>query len=215
MSATSTPATAGIRVGVDVGGTNTDAVVMREQQVLGSAKHPTTSDVTSGIVGAVQAALADANNNASANSASTPSTNTAASPDCTPAERPLLRAEDVTALMLGTTHFINAVVQRRQLVRVGILRLCSAATRAIPPLSDFPADLAAVIRGPIFLLRGGCDFDGSALSEVSHAEVHAAACALMDADVHEVVVCAVFAPVRSAHEDAVAEMLRQCFAECG
>ena len=34
-----------IRVGVDVGGTNTDAVVMRGQKFLGGAKRPTTQDI--------------------------------------------------------------------------------------------------------------------------------------------------------------------------
>ena len=41
---------AGIRVGVDVGGTNTDAVVMAGRRLLGWAKTPTTADVTGGIV---------------------------------------------------------------------------------------------------------------------------------------------------------------------
>ena len=48
---------AGIRVGVDVGGTNTDAVVMAGRRLLGWAKTPTTADVTGGIVSGVREAL--------------------------------------------------------------------------------------------------------------------------------------------------------------
>ena len=44
-------------IGVDVGGTNTDAVVLRKKEVLCSAKVPTTEDVTSGISEAIQSAL--------------------------------------------------------------------------------------------------------------------------------------------------------------
>ena len=36
------------RIGIDVGGTNTDAVLVEEIAVLGSYKTPTTSDVTTG-----------------------------------------------------------------------------------------------------------------------------------------------------------------------
>ena len=46
-----------IRIGVDVGGTNTDAVVMRTEDFLGGAKSPTTKDILSGVENAIKAAL--------------------------------------------------------------------------------------------------------------------------------------------------------------
>ena len=46
-----------VHVGVDVGGTNTDAVVLRADSVIGWAKHVTTADVTTGVGQAVRAAL--------------------------------------------------------------------------------------------------------------------------------------------------------------
>jgi N-methylhydantoinase A/oxoprolinase/acetone carboxylase beta subunit len=48
---------ASVRVGVDVGGTNTDAVVMDGRDLLGWAKTPTTADVTGGFVASVREAL--------------------------------------------------------------------------------------------------------------------------------------------------------------
>src|SRR6266481_7154220 len=42
------------RIGIDVGGTNTDAVLMDGERVLGEVKTPTTADVTSGIVTALR-----------------------------------------------------------------------------------------------------------------------------------------------------------------
>ena len=41
------------RIGVDVGGTNTDAVVMQGDKILSGVKSPTTEDVMSGVVDAV------------------------------------------------------------------------------------------------------------------------------------------------------------------
>lgn len=47
-----------IRIGVDVGGTNTDAVVMDGQRVLAWSKTTTTPDATNGLVAAAREALA-------------------------------------------------------------------------------------------------------------------------------------------------------------
>ncbi len=44
-----------IRMGVDVGGTNTDAVVMDGAKVLAGVKAATTADVMSGVVAALEA----------------------------------------------------------------------------------------------------------------------------------------------------------------
>ena len=49
-----------MKIGVDVGGTNTDAVVLGANGVLGWRKTPTTADVYSGIVAAITQAIADA-----------------------------------------------------------------------------------------------------------------------------------------------------------
>ena len=78
-----------IRIGIDVGGTNTDAVVMDGTKVLAGVKSATTSDVMTGVVNALKAVL-DASG---------------------------LDAGAVDVVMIGTTHFTNAVVQRRDLAQ--------------------------------------------------------------------------------------------------
>ena len=42
-----------IRIGIDVGGTNTDAVIMNGSAVLAGVKAPTTADVMSGVIEAL------------------------------------------------------------------------------------------------------------------------------------------------------------------
>ena len=49
-----------VLIGVDVGGTNTDAVVMEHEQVLGWHKAQTTDDVMSGVLRAIDGALLNA-----------------------------------------------------------------------------------------------------------------------------------------------------------
>ncbi len=47
-----------MRIGIDVGGTNTDAVLMNGLDVLGWRKTPTTPDVGSGIIKVLRELLA-------------------------------------------------------------------------------------------------------------------------------------------------------------
>ena len=51
-----------VHIGVDVGGTNTDAVVLKGSEVIGWAKEFTTQDVTSGVTRAITTALKNATN---------------------------------------------------------------------------------------------------------------------------------------------------------
>ena len=76
-----------IRIGIDVGGTNTDAVLMDGSNVLAGVKAPTSPDVMVGVVEALRKVLAAAGTG----------------------------ADKVDVVMIGTTHFTNAVVQRRDL----------------------------------------------------------------------------------------------------
>jgi len=65
---------------------------------------------------------------------------------------------------LGTTHAVNAIVQRRGLRRVAVLRIGAPGTLAVPPCTGWPADLVAAIVGSEFVARGGVEIDGRALS---------------------------------------------------
>src|SRR5712671_4637533 len=105
------------RIGIDVGGTNTDAVLLDGDKVVFAVKRPTTQDVTSGILDALKALRAD------------------------PAAR-----GPVDAVVIGTTHFINAVVQRRNLMKVAAIRIGMPASASLPPFCDWPQDLAAGVR---------------------------------------------------------------------
>ena len=48
-----------MRIGVDVGGTNTDAVLMDGTTVISSTKTPTTANVSEGIAKALRTVIAD------------------------------------------------------------------------------------------------------------------------------------------------------------
>jgi len=62
------------------------------------------------------------------------------------AVRQVISDIEVTAIMVGTTHFVNALLQRRGLAKVCTLRLCGPATRAIPPMANWPQDLKDAVK---------------------------------------------------------------------
>src|SRR6478752_7511040 len=125
-----------IRIGIDVGGTNTDAVVMDGTQVIAGVKSATTSDVMSGVVNALKDVL----------------------------EASRMDAGAVDVVMIGTTHFTNAVVQRRDLAQTAAVRLGLPATASLPPMVDWPEDLKTAIGNHGYLAHGGNEFDGRPIS---------------------------------------------------
>ena len=169
-----------LRIGVDVGGTNTDAVLLDERDVLGWAKRPTSPDVTLGIREALSTLLAAR----------------------------LAPASQVRAVMVGTTHFTNAVIVRRGLARTAILRLCLPACQSLPPLVDWPDDLRQAIGTKILLLHGGYEFDGTPIESLRADEIDHAIAALRHAGIEAAAVAGVFSPVDDAQERHVAASLQ-------
>lgn len=170
-----------LRVGVDVGGTNTDAAVMDGPRLLGACKSPTTPDVTGGIVASVQAALAAAR----------------------------LPAAALRAVMIGTTHFTNALVERQRLAPVAVVRLALPATTGVLPFADWPADLRLAIGDHVYLVGGGHEYDGRVLTRLDEAELVKVAHDMKRRGLTQAALVGVFAPVNPAAELRAAEILRQ------
>lgn len=170
-----------MRLGIDVGGTNTDAVLVAGRTVLAGAKRPTTADVSSGIVSATRAVLDAADVSAAA----------------------------IKGVMIGTTHFVNALVERKGLLEVGVLRLAGASGEALPPMSGWPADLKRCIGGMSFQLPGGYEFDGQENTAFDESAIRDAARKLRDAGLESVAISCVFAPINRSMEQRAATLLKQ------
>ena len=178
------------RIGIDVGGTNTDAVLLEDSRVVHAVKTPTTADVTSGVTEALHRLL-DATVNPAVSGAMSTAT----------------RAID--AVMIGTTHFTNAVVQRRDLSRVGAIRIGLPSGASLEPFVDWPEDLAALVRGEVVMLEGGHEFDGRPLVPFDSAGMRAAARRIRAAGLTSVGIASVFSPLNSACETEAAAILRE------
>jgi N-methylhydantoinase A/oxoprolinase/acetone carboxylase beta subunit len=170
-----------LRLGIDVGGTNTDAVLLDQADaLLAKAKVPTTSDVTSGIAAVIEAVVG----------------------------RATVNRAGITRAMLGTTQATNAILERRGLRRVAVLRLGAPATLAIRPLFGWPEDLKRAVSVGEAVVQGGIEFDGRELSRFDPDGV-ARFLASVEDRAQAVAITSVFAPVSAEHELAAEEVVRK------
>jgi N-methylhydantoinase A/oxoprolinase/acetone carboxylase beta subunit len=167
------------RIGIDVGGTNTDAVLMAGPTVLAKLKTPTTADVTGGITTAMRHILDES--------------------QTAPA--------DVSGVMIGTTHFTNAIVERRSLAPTAIVRVALPAGLDIPPMTDWPGDIGDALGRHVYMVHGGNEFDGREIAPLDPAEIAGVAVSLAERGITAISVSAPFSPVTSEMEQRTAALL--------
>lgn len=170
-----------LRLGIDVGGTNTDAVLITGGRVLGWHKAGTSSDVTGGIEAAIRGVLGTAGADPSR----------------------------VAAVMLGTTHFTNALVEARRLTPTAVLRIGLPATAGIPPMTDWPEALEGALPHEIFLCHGGSEVDGRPIVPLDEEELRSVARQVDRRRLRSVAIASVFSPVDPFPEDRAAAIVRE------
>jgi N-methylhydantoinase A/oxoprolinase/acetone carboxylase beta subunit len=168
------------RIGIDVGGTNTDAVLIDGEKVVSAIKFPTTADVMQGVVNAIGHVV-----------------------KAQPAG-----ASPVDAVMIGTTHFTNAVVERARLERVAAIRIAMPAGASLPPMIDWPDDLRESVDPLSFMVHGGHEYDGRPLVPLARDEIRDAAMKIRDAGITSVGITALFSPLTAECELEAAEIVR-------
>ncbi|MFI6097783.1 hydantoinase/oxoprolinase N-terminal domain-containing protein [Lentzea sp. NPDC051213] len=166
-----------MHIGIDVGGTNTDAVLVEGRRVLAECKTTTTVDVTTGIINAISGI------------------------------RHAFDPAAVHAVMIGTTQFVNAVVEGRGLAQTAAVRLGLPATKALPPFVDWPQRLREVIGGHAYLCHGGHEYDGRVISPLNVDELRAVAVDIAAKGVRSVAISSVFSLVNGDFERQAAEIL--------
>ena len=175
------PSSRDLRIGIDVGGTNTDAVIVdsRDRPV---AKHkvPTTPDVTTGIQQALVGVLGDV-------------------PDA---------RRRVSHVMVGTTHATNAILQGSELDRVAVLRIATPVRSAIPPLVTWPASLRARVEVGSLIVRGGHEFDRTETAPLDEDAIRRFAFDVGGRG-SAIAVTSMFSPVSDVHELRAEEILRE------
>ncbi|MQA98360.1 MAG: hydantoinase/oxoprolinase family protein [Streptosporangiales bacterium] len=162
--------TSGLRIGIDVGGTHTDAVAVDPAgRLRATAKVPTTADVSSGIRRALAEVLA----------AVTP-------------ERP-------GYVMLGSTHAVNALLRHRGLHRVAALRLGGPGADRTGPFTGWPGSLRRAVEAGAQVVAGEVGADGGEAVPFDAAAV-ARFFGSLAGRAEAVAITGVYAPASARHE---------------
>jgi N-methylhydantoinase A/oxoprolinase/acetone carboxylase beta subunit len=170
-----------MRIGVDVGGTNTDAALIAGREIVASVKCPTSPDIGNGIVDAVETLIEDAG----------------------------VGVDSIRAVMIGTTQFTNAFVQRRDLTKVLAIRIGAPASRGIPPFSGWPQDVRDAVFGESALVRGGFNYDGQKIADFDADGIAEVAIRASKAGITQVAVSCIFSQLNDEQEVQAAEVIKR------
>jgi N-methylhydantoinase A/oxoprolinase/acetone carboxylase beta subunit len=169
-----------MRIGIDVGGTHTDAVLLEGNEVIAATKALTSADVITGIMDALETILAE---HAGAENS-------------------------VEAVMLGTTQFTNAVIERRELAEVAAVRIGRPSGDGLPPKVGWPDDISSCLGDNVYMIRGGYLYDGWPLADLDDREIDAVVKDLVSKNVEAVAISSAFSPMNPEPELEVGRRIR-------
>lgn len=170
------------RIGIDVGGTNTDAIILDDNhQLIHAVKSPTSLDIKTGIETSLRRLLQEAD----------------------------IDKTQITHAMLGTTQCTNAIVERKKLAEVGVIRLGYPATASVA-YTSWPEDMVEKLSGKYALVHGGYEYDGQVLGEVDETEITA----LLEewrGSIESIAVIGVFSSLKNDQEFQVRDLIHQMY----
>lgn len=178
-----------LRIGVDVGGTNTDGVILDPLEkspakaIKAWHKTATTANPSHGINETIGCMLREAD----------------------------IHPYQVASVTIGTTHFVNAVIEMdaSRLCRVAVLRLCGPFSKHTPPCVDWDDGLRDIILGHYALLKGGLEVDGYLISDIDENEIKSQCAIIKEKGIKSIVVNGVFSPIDTVErqEERAAEII--------
>lgn len=172
------------KLGIDVGGTNTDAVLIdKNLNILAEVKYPTSEDIYAGIMGAVQNIL----------------------------EESKIDRGAISQVMLGTTQSTNAIVERKGLAPIALLRIGAPATVGIPPMVDWAEDIRKTVVAET-IVRGGFEHDGKEIAPLDEGAIREFLEGVKG-KVQSVAISCVFSTVRNDHEQRAVQLCREILGE--
>ncbi|KAF4125452.1 N-methylhydantoinase A/oxoprolinase/acetone carboxylase, beta subunit [Geosmithia morbida] len=132
-------------------------------------KSPTTPDVTEGITKAVEGALSQCD----------------------------VPMDKIGGVMIGTTHFINAVVQADEvnLRRLAVMRICGPYSRENPAFGDFPPILSRLMNGHVSYLDGGLEYDTREIMPLNEAQIRDECRLIKEKGIDDIAIVGIFSPL--------------------
>lgn len=171
-------------VGIDIGGTNTDCVVLDQRKnIVAWGKTLTTEFVADGFKTALVQTLAKA----------------------------AISFEEIDTVLVGTTHATNAILQAKNLYKVGVVRLAGNKPQTLPPCYGWSERLQEAVLAGVVTVNGGFECNGKVISSPEEYEIRQALQFLYDAGAESFAVIGVFSPMNHEQEEYVGSLIRDMF----
>lgn len=133
-----------MKIGIDIGGTNTDAVLVDNQnKIVSFCKISTTPHLEEAFVVALRTLL----------------------------EQGHAQVKNIDQISIGTTHAINALLQRKGLDKVGAIRIAGHHPMTLPPAYSWPKSLREEVLVGYQTIDGGYECDGRKLTSIRQDEI--------------------------------------------
>ena len=163
-------------IGIDIGGTNTDAVLIdKNENILKTSKVLTTKNIVDGFKEVIKNLL----------------------------QNGLLNNIDIKnnirSIFVGTTHATNAILQQKDLYKVGIIRI-SGNNPELEPCYSWPKELKEAIYKGHVTVNGGFNCDGREITKFDKNEIIKAAKKLILAGAESIAIVGTFSPINPEQE---------------
>ncbi|HEY0939887.1 MAG TPA: hydantoinase/oxoprolinase family protein [Steroidobacter sp.] len=151
--------------------------------MLGSTKAFTTEDIASGVTASIESVL----------------------------KQVKLPSTSIQSVMIGTTQFTNAFVERRRLAPVAVIRLGLPASASLPPLTGWPRALVEAIGSNVFQLHGGSEIHGGDISALDEAGLRTALRQIQRRGITSIAISSIFSPVNPAMEKRAKAIVEEVY----
>ena len=169
-------------IGIDIGGTNTDGVLIDHQhRILASCKQPTEHPLENGVKKSILKLLELSN----------------------------VGKSDLCKLLIGTTHATNAILEAKNLFKVGVIRLAGQRPNTLPPCFKWPQHIYQAVFTGLETVSGGYHCDQREITPLSKKEVQAAALNLVGQGMESLAIVGVFSPICPKQELVSLEWIRE------
>jgi|694.fasta_scaffold35750_5 N-methylhydantoinase A/oxoprolinase/acetone carboxylase beta subunit len=166
------------KIGIDIGGTNTDiALIDSHENIVAFKKTMTTPEIHEGIKTVLNYILNDSK----------------------------VHTDEIAGIFLGTTQIANAIHQRDDLYRVGVIRIAGHHPQSIPSCYDWPTNLKKTVVGTI-TVDGGFECSGDPITLMNPLQVKSAIDTLLKKKMESLAVIGVFASLNPRQELLVKEI---------
>ncbi len=159
-----------MRIGIDVDGTNTDSVLINRNKIESSFKTNTSEDISDSVKLSISKVIQNQ------------------------------AKEKINSIIIGTTHLINDLLERKNLSKTGVIRLCGPATKLLKPLCDWPDDIKKSNNFIANFTDGGLEFDGREISAVNKSEIQKLCEIYKKEQVESIAITGIFASVNPYQE---------------